>query len=126
MSNGKNSISGRSMLKKSLLGAAIWASAPAPVLSAAQRKANPIRLGGPVFGKFDGPHAWARAVKDLGYSAAYCPVGAAEKDDVVSAYADAAKNAGIVIAEVGAWSNPISPDEKERSDAQEKCSKQLT
>ena len=108
MSNGKNSISRRSLLKKSLLGAAIWASAPVPVLSAAQTKASPIRLGGPVFGKFDGPDAWVIAVKDLGYSAAYCPVGAAEKDDVVKAYADAAKNAEIVIAEVGAWSNPIS------------------
>jgi len=125
MSNGKNSISRRSLLKKSLLGAAIWASAPVPVLSAAQTKASPIRLGGPVFGEFDGPDAWAKAVKDLGYSAAYCPVGAAEKDDVVKAYADAAKNAEIVIAEVGAWSNPISPDEKERSDAQAKCRTQL-
>ena len=118
-------MSRRSLLTKSLLGAAIWASAPAPVSSAAQTKASPIRLGGPVFGKFDGPDAWARAVKDLGYSAAYCPVGAAEKDDVVKTYADAAKNAGIVIAEVGAWSNPISPDEKERTDAQAKCRTQL-
>jgi sugar phosphate isomerase/epimerase len=64
-------------------------------------------------------------MKRLGYRAAYCPVNAKASDDVVKAYARAAKKADIVIAEVGAWSNPISPDEKTRREAQQKCRTQL-
>jgi len=49
-------------------------------------------------------------VREHGYSAAYCPL--TERDDAatIAAYAAAATAADIVIAEVGAWSNPISPD----------------
>jgi sugar phosphate isomerase/epimerase len=43
----------------------------------------------------------------------------------IRAYVDAAARADIVIAEVGAWSNPISPDEKTRRDAVRKCQEQL-
>ena len=125
MPDPNNSISRRNVLKKSLIGATplLWASATG--LSAAQKHAHPVRLGGPVFGKFDTPNAWAQAVKKLGYSAAYCPIGANASDDVVSAYAKAAKKADIVIAEVGAWSNPISPDDKTRNEALAKCRSQL-
>jgi sugar phosphate isomerase/epimerase len=65
-------------------------------------------------------------VKNLGYSAAYCPVGAEAADDVVKAYAVAAEKAEIIIAEVGVWNNPISSDEKARQAALEKCREQLT
>lgn len=93
--------------------------------SASQPATNPIRLGGPPFEKSKDPDAWVRALKNLGYSAAYCPVGANASDDVVKAYASAAERANIIIAEVGAWSNPISPDEKTRQDALTKCRTQL-
>ena len=43
----------------------------------------------------------------------------------VQAYAAAAKAADIVIAEVGTWSNPLSPDEAKRKAALEKCKKGL-
>ncbi len=33
-----------------------------------------MRLGGPVFGTFDEPTQWARAVRSLGYGAAVCPI----------------------------------------------------
>ena len=69
-----------------------------------------MRLGGPVFEKAGDPETWAIAVRRLGYSAAYCPVGADADDATVRAYAAAAAAAGIVIAEVGAWSNPLEPD----------------
>ncbi len=65
------------------------------------------------------------AVKKLGYSAAYCPVGAGAAGDVVKAYARAAEKANIIISEVGVWNNPISPDEKTRRTALEKCRTQL-
>jgi sugar phosphate isomerase/epimerase len=84
-----------------------------------------LRLGGPTFEKYDGPDEWVDVVKKLGYRAAYCPVNAKTSDDVVKAYESAAKKADIIIAEVGAWSNPISPDDKTRRQAQEKCRTQL-
>ena len=69
-----------------------------------------MRLGGPVFGSCADPDAWAATVKRLGYGAAYCPVEDNAADDTVAAFAKAAKDAGLVIAEVGAWSNPIDRD----------------
>ncbi|MHC4363768.1 MAG: hypothetical protein ACYSTZ_13165 [Planctomycetota bacterium] len=90
-------------------------------LSSGKSKPPSLRLGGPTFEKFDSPGAWVRIIKELGYRAAYCPVGPGEKDDVITAYADAARRADIVLAEVGAWSNPISPDEKVRQKALAKC-----
>jgi sugar phosphate isomerase/epimerase len=122
--NGK-STTRRNFMKKSLFGATVLASGPGIKLSTAQKKKARLRLGGPVFEKYSDPDGWVRAVKALGYSAAYCPVGAKAKDDVVKAYALAAEKASIIIAEVGAWSNPISPDEKTRRAALQKCRTQL-
>lgn len=125
MVNIKTSLSRRDFIRKSLAGAALLASASAVKLSAAEQRLPLLRLGGPTFGKYDGPDGWVAALKKLGYSAAYCPVGAGETDDVVRAYAIAAEKANIIIAEVGAWSNPISPDEKTRKAALAKCREHL-
>ena len=84
-----------------------------------------MRLGGPIFDKCAGPDEWAAAVKRLGYRAAYCPVDESADDATVRAYEDAAAKAGIVIAEVGAWSNPLSPDEATAKAAREKCEAKL-
>jgi sugar phosphate isomerase/epimerase len=124
MMSNRNLVSRRRFMKKSLVGAALLASASASTLTAAQKK-TPLRLGGPTFEKYDNPDSWIQVLKKLGYRAAYCPVGADAADDVVGAYAAAAKKADIIIAEVGAWSNPISPDEKTRKDALAKCRRQL-
>lgn len=67
------------------------------------------------------PEEWVAAVRRHGYRAAYCPVGTGADDATVAAYARAAQEADIVIAEVGAWSNPLSPDPAEREAAREKC-----
>ena len=80
-----------------------------------------MRLGGPVFGKHDSPDTWAALVGKAGYRSAYCPIGPDADDRTVAAYAKAAADADIVIAEVGAWSNPLSPQEDERKAALEKC-----
>jgi len=80
-----------------------------------------MRLGAPLFEACTTPEEWVAALREHGYSAAYCPVGPQAPDDVVAAYERAAAEADIVIAEVGAWSNPISPDEAERAEAREKC-----
>lgn len=80
-----------------------------------------MRLGGPVFSKPDGPESWANAVRAAGYRAAYCPVAPETDMDTVNAYAAAARKADIVIAEVGAWSNPLSPDPATAKAALDKC-----
>ncbi len=117
-------ISRRSLLKKSATGVA------ALVVAGTQRPARTaqrgrLRLGGPVFEKVRDPDGWVNALKKLGYAAAYCPVAANAGDDTVRAYETAARRANIVIAEVGAWSNPISPDGPTRKAALEKCRRQL-
>jgi sugar phosphate isomerase/epimerase len=84
-----------------------------------------MRLGGPVFVKDMTPDLWTAALKAAGYSAAYCPVGAQTDATTRRAYVDAARAANIVIAEVGAWSNPLSPDDTERKAAIETCQTQL-
>jgi len=75
--------------------------------------------------QFSDPDGWAGAVRQSGYSAAYCPVGADADAATVKAYARAAKKSDIAIAEVGAWSNPLSPDAETASKAVEHCKRQL-
>ncbi len=84
-----------------------------------------MRLGGPLFEEYCDPGEWVAALRRLGYSAAYCPVDGSEDDATISAYVEAASAAGIVIAEVGAWSNPISPDEATRRQAIALCQERL-
>ena len=76
-----------------------------------------MRLAGPIFEIYTNPDEWASAVKSLGYRAAYCPVGLNATDDEINAYRHKAKEEDIVIAEVGAWSNPMSRDETIRNQA---------
>ncbi|MBC8137526.1 MAG: sugar phosphate isomerase/epimerase [Fibrella sp.] len=80
-----------------------------------------MRLGGPVYDVGTSPDEWVSAVQRHGYRAAYCPVGLNADDATVTAYVRAAKEANIVIAEVGAWSNPISTDPVVRKAAIAKC-----
>lgn len=84
-----------------------------------------MRLGGPVFTPYADPDGWIAALKKYGYRAAYCPLDATADDATVRAYVRAAAHADIVIAEVGAWSNPMSADDAERKSAIQKCQTQL-
>jgi len=84
-----------------------------------------MRLGGKIFEKTEGPAEWVAEVQRLGYRAAYCPVEAEADDATVRAYAEAAAKADILIAEVGAWSNTIGPDDEGRRANIAKCAKQL-
>jgi sugar phosphate isomerase/epimerase len=80
-----------------------------------------MRLGGPIFEPCPDPGTWAQAVRRAGYRAAYCPLAPTAADDTVRAYARAAAAADIVIGEVGAWSNPLSPDAPTRQAALDTC-----
>lgn len=86
---------------------------------------NCIRLGGPVFGDTSDPEQWIRLLKKEGYSAAYCPVEPGTNETTVRSFENAAKKAGILISEVGAWSNPISKDDTIRKEALKKCKDSL-
>lgn len=84
-----------------------------------------MRLGGPIFEDVNDPDQWVAAVRRAGYSAAFCPVPRGSSDDVIAAYAKAAESADIVIAEVGAWSNSLSPDAETRKAAMTLCKESL-
>lgn len=84
-----------------------------------------VRLGGPLFSKPRGPEEWVTAVVAKGFRAAYCPLPLTAGAEEIRAYESAAKKADIVIAEVGAWSNPISPDKEMASEAFDKCTQSL-
>ena len=81
---------------------------------------NPVRLGGPVSGKFEDPVQWVKAVKLLGYGAAYCPVQPGASSELIRYYRAEAKKNNILIAEVGVWNNMLDPDEDARKAAIEK------
>lgn len=80
-----------------------------------------MRLGAPV-SDFSSPQQWAAAHLSAGYSAAYWPT---ESEGREEAYLQAAREAGLVIAEVGAWSNPLSPDSAQAKAAIENCKAKL-
>jgi len=80
-----------------------------------------IRLGGPVFEKYGDPETWVQLLKKQGYRAALCPVDIDSDDKVIELYRKSAEKNDIVIAETGAWCNPIDPDETKAAQAIEKC-----
>ena len=80
-----------------------------------------MRLGAPIFETCADPDAWIAAVQRCGYRAAYCPVKPGTDAATIRAYAEAAERADVVIAECGAWSNPLSADEDTRRAAIAKC-----
>jgi sugar phosphate isomerase/epimerase len=84
-----------------------------------------VRLGSPLPQTWDSPAGWVAAVQHRGFRAAYWPLGDDADADTVRAYADAASSADIVIAEIGAWSNPLSPDEPTRAAAMELSKRRL-
>lgn len=79
-----------------------------------------MRLGGFFDETFNNPEAWISVLQSKRYTAAYSPYriqpgGAFPRDSDVLAYRKAAEDAGIIIAEVGAWGrNYVAEDERER------------
>jgi sugar phosphate isomerase/epimerase len=109
----------RTFTKKSLQAAA--SVALVSTFSGFVAEKPTVRLGGPMFGTFNDPDSWIKAHQKLGYRAAYCPLKTDAALDLIKAYETAARKADIVIAEVGAWSNPLSPDTAMAQQAFKKC-----
>lgn len=84
-----------------------------------------MRLAAPIYEKFQTPDDWAAAHRAAGYGAADTLLEPDASDATVAAYVAAARRADLVIAEVGAWSNPIDPDPARAADALEKCRRHL-
>lgn len=80
-----------------------------------------MRLGGPIFKEGLDAEAWTQEVVAQGYRAAVCPVPLDADDSTIRAFAQAAANADIVIAEVGGWSNPLSGDPQTSAKALATC-----
>jgi sugar phosphate isomerase/epimerase len=110
----------RSFSKTTFAATIGFAAIPSLANSSVSAKTN-IRLGGPVFRKYNNPDEWIAALSNLNYKAAYCPVSPGADSDEIKACKIAAQKSDIVIAEVGAWSNPIDPDDAKSKAAIEKC-----
>lgn len=71
------------------------------------------------------PGEWARKLKDLGCGCVNFPLDYSRGEALIQEYVEAARESGLVIAEVGAWCNPISPDKDVREAALIRCKEQL-
>lgn len=71
------------------------------------------------------PGEWARKLKELGCGCVNFPVDYSRGEALIQEYLEAARESSLVIAEVGAWSNPISPDKDVREAALIRCKEQL-
>jgi sugar phosphate isomerase/epimerase len=76
-----------------------------------------MRLGAPLEREWESPAGWIEVLRRHGFRTAFWPLDDDASADEIRAYAGAADAAGVVIAEVGAWSNPLSPDAGMRADA---------
>jgi len=117
-------LSRRKFIKLSSMGV-IYMSSVKTLKSSGFNNNKGVRIGGPVFTDYKDPVEWVKAHKKWGYSAAYCPVEADATPELIAAFRDEAAKSDLIIAEVGAWSNPISVDDKQRNEAIEYCIRQL-
>ncbi len=92
-------------------------SAIAPVITLQAAPSPYVRFGGPLFRKYESPKEWVEAVKQKNYRAAYCPVKIGATLEEIRKYEAAAKEADIVIAEVGVWKNLLSVRPQEAKEA---------
>lgn len=110
----------RNFITLSATGIAALSAMPTG-LAASTIAGSKVRFGGPVFGKYNSPEEWIALHNKLGFRAAYCPVSPGADAALIKAYQTVAAKNDIVIAEVGAWSNPISPDQETAQKALQKC-----
>ena len=60
------------------------------------------------------PKQWAEQLKNLGCKCAVFPLNCNDDRDRITAYADAARENGLTIAEVGIWNNMLDSDPEKR------------
>jgi len=84
-----------------------------------------MRLGAPVMDGVSSPEEWISYHQKHGYRAAYSPIHNVDELESKKDYIKAAEKHDIVLAEIGAWSNPMSLDAEIRKKALEHCKTQL-
>ena len=84
-----------------------------------------MRLGISHVTPHETPEQWAAEQRALGFPPWVFPVDYTAPDSAIAAYADACKKHDLLIAEVGAWSNPAAENAAEREAALQKCKGQL-
>ena len=84
-----------------------------------------MRLGAPVMDGINTPEEWVSYHQKYGYRAAYSWIHRIDELNTKKDFVMAAEKHDIIIAEVGAWSNPMSPNPEERKKALEYCKQQL-
>lgn len=84
-----------------------------------------MKLGGAILKHWETPDEWADLAVQAGYTAVYFPVDYQSEQKVIDGYLRAAQERGLVIAETGAWGNPLDPDPKRREEAIAKVIGQL-
>ena len=74
-----------------------------------------MRLGAPLFGAIEDENQYISAAKKRGYRAMYCPgyLKDTSQREEISRLRRALEENDIVLSEVGAWCNPVSPDSDE-------------
>ena len=73
-----------------------------------------MRFGGIIFGRWETPEEWALAAKRAGYSAVYFPVDYRAETALIDGYVRAAREADLVISEIGVWNNLLDRDQARR------------
>lgn len=109
----------RAFLQNTTLAAASLACLGPAAAAAAQNRAasgksGALRLGGPAFTKASDPEELARAHRELGYRAAYCPSVSLRDTARIREYEAAFAKHDVVIAEVGRWVNLMDADPEKR------------
>lgn len=84
-----------------------------------------MRIGGGIEKPYKNPDEWIALVKDLKYSAVLAPISYDASKEEKRAYLDYIKKYNLVLAEVGAWRNPLSTNATERMAAMAYCKNQL-
>jgi sugar phosphate isomerase/epimerase len=82
-------------------------------------------LGGQIFKPFSTPAEWLALNNELQFNAVYFPLDCTAPDDEIDAYAKAAADKGLCIAEIGVWRNVLDPDPVEAGKAIAYAKKQL-
>ena len=75
--------------------------------------------------RHDSPEEWADNQVKLGCRSVVFPVQSNEPEQKITAYKEAAENAGLSIAEVGIWRNALASDPVERRANTDYCVEQL-
>ena len=84
-----------------------------------------MRLGISAHFAHQTPEEWGRKHKEAGLGAVVFPLDWKADVKSIDAYRLAAKENDLVIAEVGAWSNPMDPDPVKRAANRNHCLRQL-